>query len=1109
MIPSFIKTGLITGLVLFLCVLDSGYVGAAPVYFGTNVHEDFYQWLDQQPEPDSATSLRITPSGSFIKMGHQLLYTPGVDVSAKLKESALAAGYELSHTLLLSLVLKLALWANPVIPIYSGVSFSVDWYRFLRLWKSRLLLAWVLADWGINAISEAIWPLKKQVILDLSSSATGTVIGELDIPVDKTRPIELNIYTDANNEEEFKGCNGLTAFDCLISSFRTMGVHRWKLQWMHDAYEVNQWLFKGENEPLAIDPVTIEGVFNRTRQSDGMVHDIAGILSALFSRSLLQSTLDLIYPENPAGHWTEGPDWSGEHSAFISLGCQPGQECSGLYVAEEIAPDSVFVKRMSIDAGTDQDAFPESFDVAQAGVILNRHSRLSRIPESVVTVAFEILEELIEELGYQAVEAIATSPVPGPELPGSTADSYDEVFFNSHSETDPPGADRNNRVSLDAFNDLIEKGLTSSIPRLNTLAGMLDDESIKQGYYRAIELNYLDIAEELFRRLPGDWARYHLKQVVRRPAEMNLKKIVQLLPEHHLLFAMMEACNYGLSEAAGLLNTFASDSVRDQVILHAAHRGRTDIVNMLLPDRTQDVLHMALNKAHYSGYLITRDLIFDHLDAVTIKQKVKPDIFKGRLVRALEADDMDRVEHLAKLVPPVLSEILPVLMLRRSSEQTERMMMPHAANNVQSDKQGDEITAVLKLTGGMIDVGREEFLRRLIRENKQPSMPVVFNTLTPRQKVICLLDRAKNGERAHLELLMKGANPVTRDQVLLESVRAGYSRSVIVELARHSDQPSIRRAAICAAKTGLPAEARMLENFLPQEPPVYHLNKVHKALYKNELRMARNHKLGRRELGEKFYVYQQGKTAQMLYVIAHGEELPLKPFRHTGNYQLSFMAPDGHMLRTNHIQAYLERCFVPQEIIGQGQPVKEYGLNKNYNSGWAFKRMHSDCGGRNDDLMERKATPAVISEVRKHFARAGVSTDFLMVRGKTMVYLSGLLQEVDRAEWATYKQVIVGCCRGGAQNSPVFSQVNPLTNNYLTYAPDLFMKVANYLKVHPAFWDSPLWEYFHPDAAPEVWLDSLESHHDRMVSSVRKNLKDVAEKARKKPSKLQSSVARH
>ena len=89
-------------------------------------------------------------------MSNQLFYTPGIDLAAKLKESAWAAGFEISHTMLLSLILKLALWMNPVVPVYLPVSFGVGWYRYLRLCKSWSILAWQLANWGINTLSETI-----------------------------------------------------------------------------------------------------------------------------------------------------------------------------------------------------------------------------------------------------------------------------------------------------------------------------------------------------------------------------------------------------------------------------------------------------------------------------------------------------------------------------------------------------------------------------------------------------------------------------------------------------------------------------------------------------------------------------------------------------------------------------------------------------------------------------------------------------------------------------------------------------------------------------------------------------------------------------------------
>ena len=1082
-------------------MLCSVCVYAAPVFICTEVQDEFYRWLNQQPEnPDN--SLTITPSGSFIGLNGLLFYTPNVNLSEKLDESTWAAGFEISHTLLLSFVLKFALWMNPVIPVYLPVSFGVGWYRFLRLWRSRLWLAWQLASWGKDTLSDAIWPEKKLITLNLSSSDIGVVIGELDIPTDRLRPIELNIYTDGDNKEPFNGCDGLTTFDCLINSFRATGVHRWKLQWMHDSYEVRQWFYQTENEPLAMEPVAIQGVVNRDIEGEDEIHHSAGILSAVFSETLLQSNLELFYPFNPVSYTSVSKNWFGESSTFISLGCLPEQGCPGLYITEGMRSGSISVERMTIDAGLRSSEFLEPFDQLHAGEILYKQSQLYRIPESVITVAFEILEELIEELGYRAVGAIAGLPSASTsDLPEQAAPAEEDAT-SGFSEAEFLGKSRSSQVSLNAFNDVIEQGRSGAIPRLKVLAGMLDIESIKQGFHKAVRLNHLDMAEILLQHLPDDWVKSHLKRAVRRPFDIELRKIVQFLPESFLEFAMMEAVNYGLLESMGILNVFASEETRDRGILQAAYRGRTEIVRLLIPDRSQDVLSRALNRAYDSGFQLTMDFIFDHLDSSIIKDRVRPGIIKGRLIRALEGDQMDRVNELIDLAPPEIRKLLPTLLARYSWEQAKKQVAAYAAddNFEASLKQSEyETSLVLKVAGGMNDSGRRILLNGLIAKGKSTLVPSVFNTFSADQKINYLFELAEQGNTDPLELLMQAAKPVTKDRVLLESVRMKRPQIVIAELARQSDQPSIRRAAIYATKTGLSAEAELLEGFLPQEPPIYHLNDEQKICQKEMLRKARNRKLGRRELGDNYYVYMDGgRAAQMLYIVAHGEELPKRgPFRHVGYYQLGFAAPDGHILKTNHIEAFLEGYFTPKEIIPSGEWVKEYGLSKNYNSGWAFKNMRSECGRKNEDLMEKKAAPAVLSGLRKHFSTIGRSIDFLTVRGKDFVELSDLLHDLSQADWAKYKQVIVGCCRGADDAAPVYMPHRKLTRNYLTYAPELFMKVANYLKVHPAFWDSPIWEYYHPDTAPDIWLNSLEDYRDQMVSHVRKRFKDNTQRAKK------------
>ena len=843
-----------------------------------------------------------------------------------------------------------------------------------------------------------------------------------------------------------------------------MGVHRWKLQWMHDSYEANQWFYPAEEEPLPVQLTLQVGVGSRGSGSEGSAHFIGGILSALLSEELLNSVLDEFHPVSPHVQDESVENWFGESSAFIPLGCQPETNCPGLYVAEGMTTGDAFVKRMVMASDVIPSELLASFDDPGNGIALSRSSQLYRIPESVITVTFEILEELIEELGYRAVDTIAAT-FPVPEFnPSKQPEPEEEGFVTGFDATEPMVDSRASTVSLEAFNQIISKGDSVSIPRLEALAGMLDVVNIRQGFQKAVELNHLGMAEVLLKRLPDEWVKFHLKQVVRRPEYMGLSKVVQFLPEHHLLFAMMEATNYGFLQAMGILNTFASEAIRDDVILQAAYRGRTEIVELLIPGRSQGALHLALNKAHHSGYWITRDLIFDHLNDEIIKSMVRPGIIKGRLIRALELDQMARVKQLVDLAPPEVRELLPVLLLRHSRERSKGSIAAYVASNASENPETfrhdiDELASIQRMAIGMTDYGREQLIDELIKVNKLPLLPVIFNRFTQGRKVTYLLELAERGEEHYLELLMKGADPVTRDQVLLESVRTMRPRSVIVELARHSDQPSIRRAAIYATKTGLPAEARILETYLPPEPPIYHLTEKQKALHKDELRLARNRQLGRRQLGDKYYIYlHQDKPARMLYVIAHGKELPRQNhFRHTGDYQLGFMAPDGHILATNHIEAFLEKRVVPKEIMVPGQWVKEYGLSKNYNSGWAFKRMHSDCGFQNIDLMERKAAPAVVSEVRKYFAETGSSIDLLMVRGKKEVYLSSLMQQLNRSKWANYRQVVVGCCRGVDDRSPKYILERPLTSNYVTYAPDLFMRVSNYLKVHPAFWDSPVW----------------------------------------------------
>ena len=1112
-----IRKKILTRLLLWLCSFGiSAGTEAAPVPEVFEAPEAFHAFIEFQPKQTYGLKVSISPAMSVVHSGEAVFYTVGADLNAKLNQSAWAAGFELGQAALITAILKLSLLINPVFPIYPIVALLISKGLLAKILIARSYLALHLAQWGHKKAIETIWPESRFMSIDLSSDHSGVVIGELNIPLKSGKPIEFDIYMQSTPDEDVSDCSLLPQFDCLIRTLKAVGIYQWKMKFKYEDHDVEHRFFHEKHPSIALK--TYKDALDPEPQNN--LYSAARILSTFFTGEGFNSIIQRFLPEPFLKPEIALTPTYGEYSAWIPLGNDGESNCTGLYLAQSLTGENMSSRRLTLTDEHNLYHWFQQADIPGTGDVLNRTSRLHRIPEEVLTVSFEILEELIEELGYQAGSLLTGLLAPADGIKPEPATGQRKYSTEPDDSWEAP--DPRPKVDEEAPDYQLMQILIYGNPgQLEAKVG-LDKYSkanvLESTFEQALVMDRHKHASVIFNHLTDKFIEHYLVRVAKIPWLVELRKVAPMLKETHLSFIMLESVSRGLTKAVRLLKPYASPDLIKKTLMDGVDLGQYDIVQMLMVECSESVLIEGLSLAYISGFHAISDLIFDALPAQVVREQVPVTIFRDYFIRAAQTGRVQKVGELYEKVPDAIAGELAGLLQTHSNLQNKQYGLqprhPDAAFQRALDlvSFGDEQTFIrqIKIMGNQ---SRQKLFKQIGKGKQLHFLPLLFGTFSKENKIKSLIYLAEQQHRLALNKLMIEADPVIRDQTLLEAVKKQAGQSVLKALAETSSLSSIHRARIYAVKTGLEDGAKHLGNFLPDKValirgfPAYHFDESAKAASKEILREQRNWQLGRKSLGSQFYVYQKdGVHAQKAYVIAHGSYLNNKPeFVHSGEYEVRFMSKDDHVLRSNHIWLLLEQDFRTSQSFFQGDRLKQYFLTKSYNTGWSFKRMPGPCGKRCSDLLERKSTPLALSAVREHFAQKDVPMDIITIRGKKGVYLETLLNELNRQTEFNYEELIMGNCRGKSQNQGVeleYSLHTERTERYFTGAPGVFMKVYTSLKLHPAFWDQDLWEYFHPIInKPEQWLSVMADYGDAMVVGLRKELesdREAFEKASKK-----------
>ena len=473
-------------------VVNQAY--SAPFFYKKEVPDSFYQMLEQQPAKAVSSQIKVTPSASFFRLGAHTFYFTDIDLNERLAHAVHAAGYEVTHLVVMAIILQAALKFNPYVALFEKASQLIRAYRFLWLNGHRLLLGWQFLGWLSAEINSA---QKKHIEVDLSSPETGIVIGVLDIPHDKKTPVELNLYSDASAEGDITGCLEQSTFDCLVNGLRMRGVHRWHLQWVEGEDKITQQFYYTEGDPLSLTVNIDKGSYHHFKHNTE-VSRTAAIVSTFFSNHLLQATLNHFLQDNPMDQRVSETSWSGNFAALVPLGNGDGAQYDGVYFAHGVYAHTVSGKRIRIPKSELYGGRHDELDIAQIGIVLNRDVTNYRIPGPVVTFALQAVEQLMVEVGFQAFNTFASR--------------VESAYFETQSKPDSPDSgvsqkyykpDDTIRLSLqkkilgDDFASLVAEGSPEALSRLKQIEGTLD-EGIAFGYFHdALTHGHTDLAEKL------------------------------------------------------------------------------------------------------------------------------------------------------------------------------------------------------------------------------------------------------------------------------------------------------------------------------------------------------------------------------------------------------------------------------------------------------------------------------------------------------------------------------------------------------------------------------------------------------------------------------------
>ena len=1064
-----------------MCSLFHNSAGAAPVNLGTEVPEVLYPFLEKQPEYTPESSLSVSPSASFLTVFGTTYYTTGLDLNERLQHALSAAGWEVGHSGIQLAALMAAAMLNPIVPIYSLVSGGLGWYRFARIWWARGMLSY----WVGKAVYDRLWPDKKVFEFDLSSKKLGLTLGQLTIPDEAEKDIELNIYLNGKITPYYEACHS-DSFECAAENLLQTGVYQWQMHWQRGSTKLKHQFFYKDQDEQKYWGTTTDVVPFGTEVGDQYLHYIAGIISTLLSPNTFAALNPSEVPVSKIDHM-----WKGNHSAFVPLNQENGR-VTGLYINHTLSEKKLVLKKVELSEEELCGDKLTEMDVPGMGVVISKYSTLYRIPDEVLTIIFEVLEEVLEEIGNRSVAYV-------------TGNLHETVMPVMPTQSEPSTTKARAPLLIEEVNSLRDlDAISIDGPAQAMLDLILDTGQLFPDDFREL-VNYCNSADKILTLKKAlTLKRYEYAKIIvselgkdefiqSAPVFLRhskwLSTVLSVLTDGQIEWLIMEAINKYYPSVVNVLKPFAKETVLESAFYLSARRGWVDIVQALLPDRSVEQSLRAIMQAHHVGWTATVDFLLDSLPGGDYDSSLPDVVFRNSFLRALEENHLARVASLMTKMPVslyddlprwakrygsmmaveiVLTDCQPGVLYKRAISAVERgdfIRVSHYANLLESAEQSIIMDKILASFGSL-------------------QLLSWYKKMDNSSKVNQLLVAADRDDPFLFSLLMSASTPVIRDQALMEAVSSSRRLETLDRIVLWNDYANLHRAIIRARRAGMLEISAHLLSKLPKVFdyfPAYPLVEAKGWAHRERLRACRNEQFGRVHLGRNFYVYEaKGVKARKAYLIAHGIEWPgYEPVRHTASFRVSFMAPDGKLLRNNHISLFLEKDFRIQESFEPGATIKEYMLIKNHNPGLSFINMNEKYCSETHKLLARKATPFVLSRIRQIYREHGDDIDFITVRSKRMTSLSGLIGVLKRDEYYNYDELILGCCRATEGGLSEYMLETEISQRFAKHWPSLFMDVYFSMKLHPALMDTPFWEVHHPKTEnPHSYLQALENAND-------------------------------
>ncbi len=367
------------------------FSGAAPVGVGEGDLERMATIQNMQPNIEATRRFYSSPSFSFFNLGNRTYCISGENLHKRLNQTLSSVHWEFLHSAGQVSILMAALMLNSVFPIYGMVAGGLNQYRKLRALWYRGVLSYQLGNYFWDQLN----PEAQQIDIDLSEGSH-TTLAQLNMPYNQDQPYSLDIFLD--DADETKPCSD-HSLDCLLYSMRLDGVYQWKMTLEKGAQNIQHELFYIDNQSSKTQFST--WVISQQNDNDkNYLHRVAGVLNTFFTPNNISSVHEQF------GHYTDIScaeeaitPWYGENSAFIVFENKEQTVTNGIYLNYLSAKNQIIASRLMVKPGDAIEVFMKETDSIFFRNLLLPKQTMVRIPSEILTIALEIVRELITELG--------------------------------------------------------------------------------------------------------------------------------------------------------------------------------------------------------------------------------------------------------------------------------------------------------------------------------------------------------------------------------------------------------------------------------------------------------------------------------------------------------------------------------------------------------------------------------------------------------------------------------------------------------------------------------------------------------------------------------------